>query len=76
MVAPVDGSSPPLPIGPRFRQVNNESIGGMFSPDGKWVVVGDTATGETRLIDLAKGGDGTLLAWSAADISGWQRLAP
>ena len=76
MVAPVDGSSPPLPVGPRFRQVNNKSIGGMFSPDGKWVVVGDTGTGETRLIDSAKGGDGTLLAWSAADISGWQRLAP
>ena len=76
MVAPVDGSSPPVAMGPSYRQVNNEFIGGMFSPDGKWVVVSDPASGETRLIDAAKGGNGTLLAWSAADLSGWQRLAP
>ena len=76
MVAPIDGSSPPVPMGPSYRQVNNKFIGGMFSPDGKWVVVSDPASGETRLVDAAKGGNGTLLAWSAADLSGWQRLAP
>ena len=76
MVAPIDGSSPPVPMGPSYRQVNNKFIGGAFSPDGKWVLVGDPGSGEMRLIDSAKGGKGTLLAWSAADISGWQRLAP
>ena len=63
-------------MGPSYRQVNNKFIGGTFSPDGKWVVVSDPASGETRLVDAAKGGNGTLLAWSAADLSGWQRLAP
>jgi Tol biopolymer transport system component len=76
MVEPVDGSSRPVPMGPSYRQVNNTSLGGMFSPDGKWVVVTDPGSGETRLVDAAKGGKGTLLAWSAADVSGWQRLAP
>jgi hypothetical protein len=76
MVEPVDGSSPPLPMGPRYRQANNESLGGTFSPDGNWVVVGDTASGQTRLVNSTKGGNGTLLAWSSADLTGWQRLAP
>jgi len=43
---------------------------------GRWVVVTDTACGATRLIDAAKGAKGTLLAGSAADLSGWHHLAP
>jgi len=76
MVEPIDGSARPLAMGPNYRQVNNGGVGGLFSPDGKWLIVTDPGTHETRLIDSAKGGQGTLLAWSAADLSGWQRLAP
>ena len=76
MVEPIDGGARPLAMGPNYRQVNNGGVGGLFSPDGKWLIVTDPGTHETRLIDSAKGGQGTLLAWSAADLSGWQRLAP
>ena len=76
MVEPIDGSARPLAMGSNYRQVNNGGVGSLFSPDGKWVIVTDPGTHETRLIDSAKGGQGTLLAWSAADLSGWQRLAP
>jgi hypothetical protein len=76
MVAPVDGSAPPLAMGPIYRMVDDASVSGIFSPDGKWVVVTDSASGETRLVDTALGGDGELLPWSTADFSGWQRIAP
>jgi Tol biopolymer transport system component len=74
-VAPVDGSGP-LRMGPSYPQVENQYISGVFSPDGKSVLVNDPATKETRLVDAATGGDGELLRWSAGNISGWQRLAP
>ena len=75
-VAPVDGSAYPLAIGPSYRVGEDDSLSYMFSPDGKWVIVADPASGETRIVDAATGGDGEILPWSAADISGWQRLAP
>jgi Tol biopolymer transport system component len=75
-ISPVDGAGQRLPAGPQYRQVDNEGLNGIFSPDGKWVIVSNTATKETRIVDAAKGGDGEILPWSAADISGWQRLAP
>ncbi|HEX5013080.1 MAG TPA: hypothetical protein VFV72_02890 [Candidatus Limnocylindrales bacterium] len=74
-VASVDGTGR-LPMGPAYRVVNNESLSSMFSPDGTLVVVTDSASKETRIVDAATGGDGTVLPWSAADLSGWQRLAP
>jgi hypothetical protein len=63
-------------MGPMYRAVDNQAVGGIFSPDGKSVIVFDTATKESRIVDAAKGGNGEILPWSAADISGWQRLAP
>ena len=74
-VAPVGGCGPPIAIGPSYREVGG-SLGGMFSPDGRWVIVSDPNSGETRLVDAATGGNGELLPWSTADISAWQRLAP
>jgi len=75
-VTSVDGTGPRLAMGPMYRAVDNQAVGGIFSPDGKSVIVFDTATKESRIVDAAKGGDGEILPWSAADISGWQRLAP
>jgi hypothetical protein len=75
-VVPIDGGAPRLAMGPAYRTATDESLGGFFSPDGKWVIVTDPASGETRLVDAVLGGDGEVLAWSAADVSGWQRLAP
>jgi Tol biopolymer transport system component len=74
--SPIDGNGPRVAIGPMYEQVDNKALNGIFSPDGKWVIVADTGTKDTRIVDAAKGGDGTVLPWSAADISGWQRLAP
>jgi len=75
-VAPVDGKGPRLPMGPAYRTVQNESLDSMFSPDGKWVIVSNSATDETRIVDAATGGDGDVLLFSPTGISGWQRLAP
>jgi Tol biopolymer transport system component len=75
MVSAVDGSGQ-LPMGPNYANVANESVGGVFSPDGKSVLVNDSGSRETRLVDVATGGNGQLLDWSAGNVSGWQRLAP
>jgi Tol biopolymer transport system component len=75
-VVPVDGSGPQLPMGPNYRQVQDEYISGIWSPDGKSILVNDPISKETRLVDAATGGDGELLPWSAGNVSGWQRLAP
>jgi hypothetical protein len=48
----------------------------MFSPDGKSVVIIDQGTDEMRLVDAKTGGAGTVLPWSSAEMSGWQRVAP
>ncbi|HEX5823851.1 MAG TPA: hypothetical protein VFY18_05250 [Candidatus Limnocylindrales bacterium] len=74
-VAPVDGSRP-IAMGPNYPNVENESVTGVFSPDGKSVLVNDSGSKETRLVDAATGGNGELLPWSAGNVSGWQRLAP
>jgi Tol biopolymer transport system component len=75
-VARVDGTGPQLLMGPSYPQVNDQYISGVFSPDGKSVIVNDPGSKETRLVDAATGGNGELLPWSAGNISGWQRLAP
>jgi Tol biopolymer transport system component len=75
MVSAVDGSGQ-VAIGPNYANVENESTGGVFSPDGKSVLVNDSGSKETRLVDAATGGNGQLLEWSAGNVSGWQRLAP
>ena len=72
----VDGSEPPLPMGPNYVQKDEQFVSGIFSPDGQSVLVSDPVSQESRLIDVATGGDGQVIPWAAADISGWQRLAP
>jgi Tol biopolymer transport system component len=74
-MAPLDGSRP-IAMGPNYPNVENESVTGVFSPDGKSVLVNDSGSKETRLVDAATGGNGQLLDWSAGNVSGWQRLAP
>jgi Tol biopolymer transport system component len=76
MVAASDGTGPQLAVGPVYPQVEGQFISGIFSPDGKSIVVNDPASKETRLVDVATGGDGQILPWSGGDLSGWQRLAP
>src|SRR5262245_42533671 len=73
---PIDGSGPRIPIGPSHPWADGDFLSGTFSPDGKWVIVTNTATKETRIVDATTGGDREVLPWAAADISGWQRLAP
>jgi Tol biopolymer transport system component len=75
-VAPVDGSSKPLAMGPSYPIVAGKYLSGIFSPDGKSVIVNDSATKETRFVDAATGGDGQVLPWAADGGTAWQRLAP
>jgi TolB protein len=72
-VAPGSGD---VGAGPRYAMIDGQYISGSFSPDGNWVVVNDPASKETRLVDVAKGGDGERLPWSGGGLTGWQRLAP
>ena len=74
VVEPVDGSTAAVPMGPSYP--NDHDVAGMFSPDGRSVVVMDTNLKESRVIDAATGGDGEVLTWSADGITGWQRLTP
>lgn len=75
MVRPVDGSSQPVGFGPTYAQ-SDGGTSGLFSPDGTKVVVNDWGTKETRIIDTAVGGNGTVLPWGSGNLVGWQRLAP
>jgi Tol biopolymer transport system component len=75
-VAPVDGSSRPLALGPSYPVVDGKSLTGTFSPDGTSVLVTNEATRETRFVDAATGGDGRIVPWVADAGTAWQRLAP
>lgn len=74
-LAAVDGTGA-IGMGPNYVTVGDESVGGVFSPDGKSVLVNASGPKETRLVDVTTGGNGQLLDWSAGNVSGWQRLAP
>src|SRR6185295_6095596 len=75
IVSAVDGTAR-MPTGPVYRQVEGQFISGTFSPDGRYVIVNDPASKETRLVDITTGGDGEVLPWSEGRLTGWQRLAP
>jgi hypothetical protein len=75
-MAPVNGSSKPIAMGPSYLIVDGQYLSGIFSPDGTSVIVNNPATKETRLVDAAKGGDGRGLPWTADGGTAWQRLAP
>jgi hypothetical protein len=62
--------------GPRYAQIDGQYISSQFSPDGKWLIVNDPASRESRLVDATTGGDGRLLSWASGNLGGWQRLAP
>ena len=74
-VQSVDGNAPPLAMGPAYPNGDND-LNGTFSPDGKSMVVKNANTRETRLVDVATGGDGKVLDWAGDGFTGWQRLAP
>jgi Tol biopolymer transport system component len=73
MVAPVDGSRPPISVGP--TATFDQGMGADFSPDGKEVLVNVDGK-ETRLANASTGGDGDLLDWAGGGVNNWQRLAP
>jgi hypothetical protein len=74
LVEPVDDSTAAIPMGPIYPI--DHDVTGIFSPDGRSVIVKDSNAKESRLIDATTGGDGQVLPWSADGITAWQRLAP
>jgi len=62
--------------GASYPVVDGNDLTGIFSPDGTSIIVNNTATKETRLIDAGTGGDGRVLPWTADGGTAWQRLAP
>jgi hypothetical protein len=74
-VRPVAPGSTAVPAGPAYPMVENQYIASSFSPDGKYVIVNDPASEETRLVDAVTGGYGTLLPWAVGGFQ-WQRIAP
>ena len=74
LVEQVDGSSAAIPMG-QSHPIDDD-VAGLFSPDGRSVIINNSKTKESRLIDAATGGAGEILPWSAGGITGWQRLAP
>jgi hypothetical protein len=77
MLAPVDGSTPAIPIGPPYPIVDgNANLNQSFSPDGRTIVIIEGRDKLVRVVDATTGGIGRELSWLADDLPGWQRLAP
>jgi Tol biopolymer transport system component len=77
MIAPVDETGPALPIGPARPAVDgNAQLSQVWSPDGRSIIVNHGRTQETRIVDAATGGDGTVIPWGQGSFGSWQRLAP
>jgi Tol biopolymer transport system component len=77
MLAPLDGSSPALPIGPPYPIIDGSAeLNQTFSPDGRTVVIIEGRDKQVRLVDATTGGLGRTVSWLADDLPGWQRLAP
>jgi Tol biopolymer transport system component len=74
VVAPVDGSTMGVPIGPRLSQ-QNLNVNYNFAPDGKAVVVDYDPDGTAWLLPV-DGSPGTLLARGTTAFGDIQRLAP
>ena len=74
MVEWVDGSAAATPVGP--IHADSDDVTGIYSPDGRSLIVKNGTLKESRLIDATTGGDGQILPWSADGVTGWQRLAP
>ena len=73
-IRPVAPGSQAVWAGRIYPQVDGQYIGSSFSPDGKFVIVNDPASKETRLVDAITGGNGDVVPWAKGGF-GWQRLA-
>ena len=77
MLAPIDGSSPAIPIGPFSPNVNgNAGLNHAFSPDGRSILIFLGNDRELHIVDSATGGPGRTVDWDPENLPGWQRLAP
>jgi Tol biopolymer transport system component len=74
VVAPVDGSTTGIPIGPRLSEPTGD-VNWAFTPDGKSVVVDYDKDGTARLLPV-DGSPGTILARGSTAFGDIQRLAP
>jgi len=74
VVAPVDGSSTGVPIGPRLPEPTGD-VNWAFAPDGKSVVVDYDKDGTVWRLPV-DGSPGTLLARGSSAFGDIQRLAP
>jgi Tol biopolymer transport system component len=76
MLAPVDGSAAPVPVGLRSPLVNGDpDLSGGFSPDGSLILAFSSQSRQMRVIDAHRGGEGTVMPWTVSDFPGWQRVA-
>jgi Tol biopolymer transport system component len=73
-IRPIEPGAKAIPAGPAYPMVEGQYIGSSFSPDGKYVIVNDPASKETRLVDAVEGGYGQVIPWATAGFS-WQRVA-
>ncbi|MBA2719946.1 MAG: hypothetical protein H0U52_12010 [Chloroflexi bacterium] len=76
VTAPVADAAASVTVGPGYPVVEGEYVSATFSPDGAWILISDPVSKETWLVDAVAGGEGDVLAWSAGNISSWQRVAP
>jgi hypothetical protein len=74
VVAPVDGSTAGLPIGPRLSEPTGD-VNWAFAPDGKSVVVDYDKDGTAQMLPV-DGSPGTVLGRGANAFGDIQRLAP
>jgi len=76
MLAPIDGSSEPVAVGPRYPLLDGEpDLSGGFSPDGSLILTFSARSRQMRVIDTRFGGDGAVIPWTLSDFPGWQRVA-
>jgi len=76
MLAPIDGSSEPVAVGPRYPLLDGEpEMTGGFSPDGSLILTFSARSRQMRVIDPRFGGDGAVIPWTLSDFPGWQRVA-
>jgi dipeptidyl aminopeptidase/acylaminoacyl peptidase len=74
VVAPVDGTTTGIPIGPRLAQPTGD-VNWAFAPDGRSVIVDFDNDGSVWMLPV-DGSPGTVLARGAAAFGDIQRLAP
>ncbi|HEU5225809.1 MAG TPA: hypothetical protein VFV29_08415 [Actinomycetota bacterium] len=74
VVAPLDGSTTGIPIGPRLSEPGGD-VNWVFAPDGKSVVVDYDNDGTVWMLPV-DGSPGTLLARGSSAFGDIQRLAP